>query len=377
MKKNIKEINIILLLLMFIIVFKIFLLNKFPNYVETIPSLLLLGMMFILIKFWGFRKERNYYKNTVIRIIIISLMGYLVITYLLGLLTGFSKNVFSVNIVSILKNALPIAVNIISLEIIRFIILRREPNKYQKIFLSLLMVLLNTIIMVNNIPTYSFKEIFGLLTIVILPCIARELLYTYITYNVTILPTLILHLCIELYVFVLPILPSLGNYLLSVMSLLLPFLIYKQVDKCINYREKYGIYAKKYLRNFIVGLIIIIAILILLLVSGIFGYQMIAIGSGSMNPVYDRGDAVIYKKVVSDEIKEGDILVFNYKNNLVTHRVVDIVYKKGRIKYVTKGDNNEVIDQFDVYEENVIGVVKAVVKFIGYPTVLINDKFGG
>ena len=100
---------------------------------------------------------------------------------------------------------------------------------------------------------------------------------------------------------------------------------------------------------------------------------MIAIGSDSMNPIYYRGDAVIYKEKKIEEIKEEDILVFNYNGAIITHRVVNIITKDGKIYFQTKGDNNNDVDLNLVDSTKVYGVVNYIVKYIGYPTIWIQD----
>ena len=199
MKKNKKEISIVLVLLIFIIVFEILFLKFIPQYYEFLSF----GMIILLLGFltykWGIRKDKSYFKKTTIKIVIISLMVYILITYMLGLLTGFSRSVFSLQIVDILKNIIPLAINIICLELIRYIILKREPSKKQIVLLSIIYIFLNTIIIVNNMNGRSLSQIFSTVTVALLPCIARELLYTYMTYKVGLAPTLILHLCVDLH----------------------------------------------------------------------------------------------------------------------------------------------------------------------------------
>ena len=48
---------------------------------------------------------------------------------------------------------------------------------------------------------------------------------------------------------------------------------------------------------------------------------------------------------------------------------------KGEVLYTTKGDNNLTVDSKKVTNEQIIGIVKTVVHFIGYPTVWLNDVF--
>ena len=116
-------------------------------------------------------------------------------------------------------------------------------------------------------------------------------------------------------------------------------------------------------------------LVIIFLVSGLFSYKMIAIGSDSMNPIYYRGDAVIYQKTDAQNIKKGDILVFEYNSSVITHRVVNIINNGGTLYFQTKGDNNEKADLELVNEDNVLGKVRYIVKYVGYPTVWLNEKF--
>ena len=68
-----------------------------------------------------------------------------------------------------------------------------------------------------------------------------------------------------------------------------------------------------------------------------------------------------------------DILVYNVSGGIVTHRVIEIVEKNGKRIFHTKGDNNETDDKIDILEQDVKGVVRYVVKYIGYPTIWFNE----
>ena len=92
-----------------------------------------------------------------------------------------------------------------------------------------------------------------------------------------------------------------------------------------------------------------------------------------MEPEYYMGDAVIFEKKQAHEVKVGDILVFKRGRTVITHRIVSIS-KGNNSKYdiTTKGDNNDDEDDYLVQKEDVLGVVKYSVKYVGYPTLWIN-----
>ena len=121
-----------------------------------------------------------------------------------------------------------------------------------------------------------------------------------------------------------------------------------------------------------------ILIIIILLVSGVLKYKMIAIGSNSMLPTYERGDAVIYEKIENtNNLKIGEIVAFRKGDIVITHRIADIINSNGRLTFKTKGDNNNNVDYFDVPSSDILGKVEYRIQYIGYPTLWINEYFRG
>lgn len=86
----------------------------------------------------------------------------------------------------------------------------------------------------------------------------------------------------------------------------------------------------------------------IVLVSGVFRYQILAIASNSMNDTFNRGDAVIIKKLKVDDInniKVGDIIAFKKDKVLVVHRVIEKTKdENNEIIFKTKGDSNITAD---------------------------------
>ena len=119
----------------------------------------------------------------------------------------------------------------------------------------------------------------------------------------------------------------------------------------------------------------IFLIILVALVSGIFNYWLIAVGSDSMAGTFDRGDAVMIEKMSADKLKENDIIAFRKDGLIVTHRIVKIHKNGDRYEFVTKGDANEDVDNFTTSSENVIGRINFRTKYIGFPTLWMNAIF--
>ena len=89
-------------------------------------------------------------------------------------------------------------------------------------------------------------------------------------------------------------------------------------------------------------------------------------------------DVVIIEKIDGkyEKLKKGQIIAFQYGGVIVVHRLINIIEDEGQYYFYTKGDANNSADEDMVKEEEVLGIVRRVVKYIGYPTVLINELFG-
>lgn len=75
--------------------------------------------------------------------------------------------------------------------------------------------------------------------------------------------------------------------------------------------------------------------------------------SGSMEPAFHRGDLLFLTNFREDPIRAGEIVVFKVEGRdiPIVHRVIKVHEKdNGDIKFLTKGDNNEVDDR-GLYKE--------------------------
>lgn len=91
--------------------------------------------------------------------------------------------------------------------------------------------------------------------------------------------------------------------------------------------------------------------------DGIFGYTARIVVSGSMEPEIKVNSLTIIKKCGIEDIQEGDIICFNYSQDII-HRVIEVTTSdSGATVLHTKGDANESADDVEIYDQMVIGKV--------------------
>lgn len=61
------------------------------------------------------------------------------------------------------------------------------------------------------------------------------------------------------------------------------------------------------------------------------------------------------------------------KKRIVVHGVINIQKVSAELYFYTKGDANLTEDNYKIPEENIVGVVKAKIPWIGYPTVMLSE----
>ncbi|ADC65845.1 peptidase S26B, signal peptidase [Ferroglobus placidus DSM 10642] len=120
-----------------------------------------------------------------------------------------------------------------------------------------------------------------------------------------------------------------------------------------------------------------IKLAILIVVASVLAYQILSgeiiplvVLSGSMVPYMYPGDLILVKKIDPNEISVGDVICFKdpsgRENVLITHRVVNVTERDGKLVFKTKGDALEEVDFFEVKEEDIVGTPVLLIPMIGY-----------
>lgn len=114
--------------------------------------------------------------------------------------------------------------------------------------------------------------------------------------------------------------------------------------------------------------------------KSILGYRSYVIASNSMYPVLEIGDVILVKDIEFDDIKVDDIITYmgttgEFKDKIITHEVIEIIYDDD-IKYLkTKGRANTGIDP-SVYKEQVYGKLAYKFVLISFISKIVRDEIG-
>ncbi|MHA1973799.1 MAG: signal peptidase I [Candidatus Hodarchaeales archaeon] len=149
-----------------------------------------------------------------------------------------------------------------------------------------------------------------------------------------------------------------------------------------------------------IGALIIVAGIMAILVSvglNVFlagsSSPQVAVTTGSMLPIYNgyqdndglpiypfRGDILLVRKVSPENIKIGDVIVFQRSNDSsdipVVHRVIAKWEVNGEFVFKTNGDNNVIPDYWKVYGQNIKGVVVFRIPHIGWFLIVVQSTAG-
>ena len=363
--------------------FLVLLINSFITKIFSRYSICAFIFIVLIISYLllGMEKEKSRYNKDIILSLLIYIAIYYITTYLFGLFIGFNKNVYSSNIILILKNIVPIIIIIPLSELLRYIINSKIKDNYILLGLSIFVfTLIDTTI---TIQASSFKNFYDTLKVIglfILPSLSKNYLLTYLTIKVSYKPNLVYRYLMELPRYILPIVTSFGVYIESVIYISFPIIVFIIIYNDFKKREKKNIIlSSKFKKNtkFIYYIVTIILITIVSLTSGYFKYQAIVIATGSMTPNINKGDMVVIEKVApkdAKKLKEGEVLAFKREDKIVVHRIYKIYTSGNEIFFKTKGDHNNAPDGYLTEAKEILGTVKFNIRYIGYPTVALYEK---
>lgn len=132
--------------------------------------------------------------------------------------------------------------------------------------------------------------------------------------------------------------------------------------------------------------VIICAVVVLLIVvttpkgevPSLFGYSLFRVMTGSMEPQIPVDSLIIVKETEPELLQPGDVISFFSKDPALkgavnTHRITEIYVEDGEYLFVTRGDANNVDDQYHTLQGDVIGKVVFSSTLFGKAVSLISN----
>lgn len=338
--------------------------------------LFFIALLFLFKFIFGFEKDKHRYtKNVIIEIFIILLM-FFIIFYLFGLIVGFVKNNSYLNFYGLSNIIIPIFITIILKEVLRYEILMKACDNKLLIILSCILFIIFDLFNSFSLNDFSSKyNIFLFISLNLIPAISNNVVCTYLSIKSGYKPLIFYQIIIQLYSYILPIIPDVSEYILSLIGLLLPIIIGRKIynDFRVENDEYIGRNYKKkdYL---ILGFSSFIVIFLVYFCSGYFKYHVIAIASGSMHPYLNKGDLVVIEKINKDsKLKKGMIIAYKYNGVTIIHRINRVVKINNEDIFYTKGDSNNEEDKYKVKKSMISGIVKGNIDYVGWPIVWLNE----
>ncbi len=379
-KRNVKNCFLILTIFVYAIIYRLFIFTHALKYSESITAAVIILLTFFAIKLLGFQKNKKtkikqYITNVTITIIVL----FFVLSYGLGLVVGFLKNAYSLTFPSIIDNIFSPIVIIIGSEIFRYVIVSsNKDKKYVVVLATIAITIFELAFSVKALNNTDYVGLFKVFTSTVLPIISKNIVLSFLAYQVGYIPGLVYRLVMDIYVFVMPIVPDLGDYLSSMIGIGLPFVIYIYASRSL---DEYNNNVERTFGNETFRLVDIplygFLVLLICLISGLFPYYIIGVGSESMEPKIKKGDAVIIHKVKAKDLKEGQVIAFKVKDKTIIHRLVQIEKVDGVTYYRTKGDANNSRDNIALTKESIKGVVAMDIPYIAYPTIYLTEFLNG
>ncbi len=382
MKKDKKRIYYFELLLAVFLFFTLFASN-IGNKKWLIAIFLLIYMT--IIGFFLKRKAINsiYKKPTMFLMLLFGII-YLALFYLMGLYFGFEKTKYIFSLNSLLKNIIPIIIVIFASERIRSILLSQDGVlniRNHKINISdflvfISMVFVDLIIYTSIYDLSSLDDFLTAVGFVLYASLSNNLLYNYFTKRFGPKGIIIFRLITVLYVYIIPITPSVYLFLRTFLRMLYPFLIYLVLENTYSKVIVAVSYTDKKKNILWTSILFVIVTLMIMLISCEFRFGIVVVGSDSMTGSINRGDAIIYERLKSvDELKVGEVIIFKYNGIRTIHRIIEIKAVNGEYRYITKGDANKEADNDYRLLTDVEGLVKMKIRSIGKPTLWLRSRF--
>lgn len=353
--------------------------------VYIIPSICWILLALTTLFIYGVERTRVWYREPV-TLMAVMIAGFQICALILtGLFTGFGRSPYSFTPISILINIAYFLSGVVGLEVSRAYIIKSWPKR--KIFLGMAFIALFYAFM--QIPLGRFTRLNTALEIVtflgseFLPNLSQSLLATYLALLGGPVASIVYVGTLKAFEWLSPILPNPEWFLKSFVNIIVVSVGFYALNKSASpfTLMRVGMLSRSEVirkpraakkRSEIPGIIImLVSIVVLLSPTGLLGFQLSTVASGSMRPTMDTGDMVILVDVPFEKLDVGDVTQFWREGVMIIHRVHEI---NGET-IIMKGDANNVPDSDLVFPNQIQGKMIAIIPKIGWISIYLRWAF--
>ena len=357
------------LILLAVLLFILFWETKRNEIITAILLAIATPAVFLIIRK---RSSLSINKREVLLLSAIISVLFVILIHMSGLFFGFRKNPYFMKPNVLLTIALPVAVIIITTEIIRYVFLSQK-NKFVS-FIAFITCVVAEILTVSTLPGItSFNKFMDLVGLTLFPTIIANVYYHYSSKRFGIFPNIVFRLITTLYVYFLPTLNKMPDALFSCIKIFLPIIMLALVSALYEKKKKNALNKTKKLSVIATAFAAVVILSVAMLVSCQFRFGAIVIATESMTGEINKGDMILYERYEGQAIEEGQVIVFLDNKNRIVHRVVEIERIGNEVRYYTKGDANDDLDAGYITNQDIVGLTDLKIAYVGYPTLWLRQ----
>lgn len=311
-------------------------------------------------------------------VIVVSVLAiWFVVYFLSGFVTTYVHNALAANIRTIMLNIVTYGSVAVAIEYVRHrtILIAGPRNAVWFGMVVTIVFALQQMNLASFASLGSAEDLVKEMFVDIVPSIISSTLLTYLALTGGFGSMLAYKLGTLAILLLPPIIPKYDWYLIGTSSVLLAVAVFMVIDRSLQGRQFSRQHYYRHMQHTHDGMLYLVMIGLVLFMTGVFTYKPFAIMSNSMKPTFSRGSMVVVQKINSPlDISVGDIVQYESSGKMITHRVVEIYSSDDSdgLIFITKGDNNPSRDQ-PVRQSQVIGIIRANIPFVGYPTVWLKE----
>lgn len=299
---------------------------------------------------------------------------YVLLYYLFGIRLGFTRNIYFFNLSNLFNFIVPIALIIVTTELIRAVVLAQE-NKLCDILCWISCIIAEALICGNIYYITSFNRFMELFGTTLIPAVVSNLLYHYISKRYGAYPNIAYRLISTLYLYVLPYVPGMAQSLFALYNMAFPAAMYVFISALYDKKRRYAMKKSSKAGKILNAVTVILLVGVIMLISNQFRYGTLVVATPSMTGELNVGDAAIFEEYDDQLIVEGQVIVYEKEGSMIIHRVVEIENKNNTTRYYTKGDANADLDEGFVVPSDIVGLVHFKIPYVGYPTLWLRSMF--